>query len=62
MNPEIFITEKVKAAIATIYNVSADTMNIQTQSTRKEFDGDITAVMFPLLKISKKSPDRKSVV
>ena len=57
MNPEIFITEKVKAAIATIYNVSADTMNIQTQSTRKEFDGDITAVMFPLLKISKKSPE-----
>ena len=30
---------------------------VQTQATRKEFEGDITLVTFPLLKTSKKSPE-----
>ena len=30
---------------------------IQTQATRKEFEGDITLVAFPLSRISKKAPD-----
>ena len=32
--------------------------NIQFQKTRKEFDGDITLVVFPLLRISKKGPEQ----
>ncbi|OUV76209.1 MAG: arginine--tRNA ligase [Flavobacteriales bacterium TMED123] len=37
---------------------AADEQNIQFQKTRKEFDGDITLVVFPLLRASKKSPER----
>ena len=36
---------------------STQNLNIQIQKTRKEFDGDITLVVFPLLRASKKSPE-----
>ena len=37
---------------------AVDEQNIQFQKTRKEFDGDITLVVFPLLRASKKSPEQ----
>ncbi len=58
MNQEIFISDIVKKAIESLYKVDASNIIVQTQTTRKEFEGDITAVMFPLLKISKKSPEQ----
>ncbi|MDD2584450.1 MAG: arginine--tRNA ligase [Bacteroidales bacterium] len=57
MNPEHLVTEWVKEAVANIYGEGAKEKFFQTQATRKEFEGDITAVMFPLLKFSKKSPE-----
>ena len=36
---------------------STQNLNIQIQKTRKEFDGDITLVVFPLLRVSKKDPE-----
>ena len=36
---------------------STQNLNIQIQKTRKEFDGDITLVVFPLLRASKKGPE-----
>lgn len=57
MNPEQLITKWVKEAVANIYGEGANDNLFQTQATRKEFEGDITAVMFPLLKFSKKSPE-----
>lgn len=33
---------------------------IQTQKTRNEFDGDITLVVFPLLRITKKNPEESA--
>jgi len=57
MNPESFIFEKAKEAIEKIYNVSVPDNLVQTQATRKEFEGDITLVTFPLLKRSHKAPD-----
>ena len=58
MNPEHLISQKVKEAIVSLYGVDPEMNLIQTQATRKEFEGDITAVMFPLLKISRKSPEQ----
>ena len=48
MNPESFIFEKAKEAIDKIYNVSVPDNLVQTQATRKDFEGDITLVTFPL--------------
>lgn len=57
MNPEIFIGNKAKEAVKALYGAEVDDKLIQTQTTRKEFEGDITLVAFPLLKTSRKSPE-----
>jgi arginyl-tRNA synthetase len=49
--------KSVGEGISTLYGQTADVRLIQLQKTRKEFEGDITLVVFPLLKISGKSPD-----
>jgi len=48
------ITEKVKLAISQLYNASLDT--VEFQATRKEFEGDITIVVFPMLRVVKGNP------
>lgn len=40
-----------------IYHTTIDERKIQIQKTRKEFTGDITVVVFPLLPLTKKSPE-----
>jgi arginyl-tRNA synthetase len=52
-----FIEEKLIDCINDLYNAKIDRSLIQLQKTKKEFIGDLTLVVFPLLKISKKSPD-----
>jgi len=51
------IENNVIRALKVLYGSEADTSNIQVQPTRKEFEGDITLVVFPLLKYSGKSPE-----
>lgn len=57
MNQEIFIQNKVKDALEALYGASGVNLPLQIQATRKEFDGDVTLVTFPLLKTSRKSPE-----
>ena len=57
MNPENFIFDKARLAVGALYNTEVNEKMIQTQATRKEFEGDITLVTFPLLKTSRKSPE-----
>ncbi len=54
------LNKSVSESIKFLYGQSADTRLIQLQKTRREFEGDITLVVFPLLKISRKSPDETS--
>jgi len=55
------IEQKLQVAVADIveqlYGSKIDAKNIQVNVTRKDQNGDYTVVVFPLLKISKKSPD-----
>ena len=54
INIEAFISSIVARATEELYGTSD---NIQIQKTRKEFEGDYTVVVFPLLKASRKSPE-----
>ena len=54
VNIEQFISGVVKRTTEELYGTSD---NIQIQKTRKEFEGDYTVVVFPLLKASRKSPE-----
>ena len=44
-------------AIEALYGQRVDQAQIQLQPTKKEFEGDITIVVFPFLRISKKKPE-----
>lgn len=53
---DILLADIAVSGIAKLYGESTDKNAIQIQETKKEFDGDLTIVVFPLLKLSKKSP------
>ena len=55
MIQEILYTEIEKCLVKLN---SAKEQSIQFQKTRKDFDGDITLVVFPLLRASKKRPEQ----
>ncbi|PWA07252.1 arginine--tRNA ligase [Flavobacterium psychrotolerans] len=48
------LTPQIKNAIRVLFDVSIE--RIEYQTTRKEFEGDITMVLFPLLKQIKSNP------
>ena len=54
MNLQNILSKKVKQAIRQLYNTSLETVEFQV--TRKEFDGDITIVIFPMLGLVKANP------
>ena len=54
MSLQQILTPSIEKAIQTLFDVSID--KIEFQATRKEFEGDITMVIFPLLKVIKSNP------
>ncbi len=48
------LEQNVKAAIRILFN--ADLLSVEFQATRKEFAGDITVVVFPILRFVKGNP------
>ena len=57
MTLEEEITQAIIAAAKKLYGQEPDAAGIQLQATRKEFEGDLTYVVFPLLKMSHKKPE-----
>lgn len=57
MNIEQRLQQSVAAAVAKLYGQEVAPESIQVNLTRKDQNGDYTVVVFPLLKVSKKSPD-----
>ncbi|WP_395056078.1 arginine--tRNA ligase [Flavobacterium sp.] len=54
MSLQEILIPSIKIAIQELFEVTIE--KIEFQSTRKEFDGDITMVIFPLLKVIKGNP------
>ena len=48
------LTPSIQKAIQALFDVTVD--KIEFQTTRKEFEGDITMVIFPLVKVIKSNP------
>jgi len=53
-----FITEAVIKAVKTLYQADITPADIPLQETRKDFEGQVTVVSFPLTKLSRKSPEQ----
>ena len=54
---EVILREKIREALKNLYNTDVDDSLIQVQETRKDFQGDYTLVVFPLLRFSKNTPE-----
>lgn len=51
------LKEAALQAIKELYHTEADEKLIQLQKTKREFEGHLTLVVFPLLRISRKKPE-----
>ena len=57
MTQEAFIQQQAAAAIRALYAAEVAPETLQVAVTRKEFEGDYTLVVFPLLRISHAAPE-----
>ena len=56
MSVEQFMIEQIQTVVSYLYG-HVETSQIQLQKTRKEFEGDYTFVVFPFVKLARKSPE-----
>jgi arginyl-tRNA synthetase len=56
MNLFTALKQSVTAAVELLYGEKPKT--VELQETRKEFEGDVTLVVFPLLRLSRKAPEQ----
>ena len=57
MNIQNEINSAARAAVKALYGQDVPEKMVQVQKTKKEFEGSLTLVVFPFLKISKKKPE-----
>ncbi|MBR1769628.1 MAG: arginine--tRNA ligase, partial [Bacteroidales bacterium] len=51
------LQENIASALNNLYNAGVEAKDIALQPTKKEFEGDYTLVVFPYVKLAKKSPE-----
>ncbi len=57
MNIENKLVAAIQAAAKSLYGAEAAPGSIQLQKTKREFEGHLTLVVFPLLRLSRKKPE-----
>ncbi len=57
MGAEQFLAAKASEAVAALFGAEVSAASLQVAPTRKEFEGDYTLVVFPLLRISHLAPE-----
>ena len=62
MTIEKMLTQQVLEAVKACYGVELTEKDVQLQETRKEFAGDLTVVVFPFTRYSRKSPAEAAYV
>lgn len=58
MQIDSIISQGVSNALKALYNLEFPADKVQLSATRKEFEGNLTAVVFPFLKASHKGPEQ----
>lgn len=52
------LNQSVKQSVVELFDTQLNDGQVQLQKTKKEFEGQITLVVFPLLRITKKGPEQ----
>ena len=58
MTIENVISRAVSLAVNELYGAEADPASVNPAPTKKEFEGDMTVVVFPYLKVSRREAGR----
>ena len=58
MNLELTLAQSVADAVKSLYGLEIELNNIQIQKTKREFEGELTVVIFPFVKAARKSPEQ----
>ena len=58
MNIEALISKAAGEAVKALYGMDATEKMLQLQKTRSEFEGNLTLVVFPFVKVARKSPEQ----
>ena len=58
MTIEQKIVDAVKAGVKSLYGAELNDSQVQLQKTKKEFEGNLTVVVFPFVKMARKSPEQ----
>ena len=58
MNIETLISQSAKEAVKALYGQDVPEKMVQLQKTRSEFEGNLTLVVFPFVKMARKSPEQ----
>ena len=58
MNIESLISQAAGEAVKALYGMEANEKMLQLQKTRSEFEGNLTLVVFPFVKMARKSPEQ----
>lgn len=56
--PQHQLLNALKDSLKTLYNIDPESVQLSVEKTNPEFEGDYTFVVFPYLKISRKSPEQ----
>ena len=57
MSIDKIIAEAVAKAVQALYGIEVNVESVSPQATRKEFEGDLTVVVFPWVKAARKAPE-----
>ena len=57
MSIDNIISQAVANAVKALYDIDAEATSIVPQTTKKEFEGNLTIVVFPWVKAARKSPE-----
>ena len=57
MNTEEYLIKIISDTLQDLYDQSFSSDQVQISKTKREFEGDFTLVVFPLLRVSKKKPE-----
>ena len=55
---ELQLIQPITYAVKELFKADIPANQINFQTTRKEFDGDVTLVVFPMVRLAKKSPEQ----
>ena len=57
MSIDKIISQATAAAVKALYGIEVDASSITPQATRKEFEGNLTVMVFPWVKAARKAPE-----